>query len=72
MNEPGNFLLVKPETLPRVIFREVRKEMASYLLGQVVKQVGVLVVGNIVEIDEATNDVVLSCCSPGSRTKLTE
>jgi hypothetical protein len=58
VNEPGNLALVDLKDLSGIVFRKISQKVANGLGGEIVEQIGLMIVGNIVEIDEAGNDVV--------------
>ena len=58
VNEPGDVPLVAAEHLARVVLGQVGPEVLHGLGGQVVKQVGMIVIGDVVEVHQAADDVV--------------
>ncbi len=58
MHKPRDFRLVKAKNLSRIVDGKVAFEMRNHLLSQVVEQLGMLIVGDIVEIDQPAHDVV--------------
>ena len=59
VDEQGDRLLVAAQHLARVIFREVSLEVLDHLCGQVIQQVGMIVIRNVIEIHQAADHVVL-------------
>ena len=59
MDEPGNVPLVQAQNLPGVIFGKIAAEMLYDLPGEVIKQIGMFVIGHIIEIHQAADDVIL-------------
>lgn len=51
MDEASNLLLMEPQHLPCIVFGEIRQEVTANLFSQIVKKIGVLVVGYVVKVD---------------------
>ena len=58
VDEPGDVALVAAQHLARVFFGQISLEVPHRLAGEIVKQVGMVVVGDIVKIHEAADDVI--------------
>ena len=59
MDEVRDVALIPAQHFPGVIFRKIPPKMIDRLGGKVVEQVRVIVVGNIVEVDQTADDVIL-------------
>ena len=58
MDETGNFPLVQAQDFARLVVLQVFLEVRHDLAGEVVKKLGVAVISDIVEVDEAADNVV--------------
>jgi len=58
MNVAGDFSLVETPHLLRILFREVASEMLHGLSGKIVKQIGMIVISHVIEINQTTDDVI--------------
>ena len=59
VNESRDVLLVVVQDLPHLLFRKVALEVLHRLAREIVEKLGVVVVGDVVEIDQSADHVVL-------------
>lgn len=60
MNKPRNIALVAAQYFGRFLVGEIGQKMLDRLAGKVVEQVGMVIVGYVVEIDEDIYDIILA------------
>ena len=58
VDERGELLLVVLQHVQRVLFGKVAAQMLHQLAGEVIKQVGVVVVANVVEVNQRPDEVI--------------
>ena len=59
MDQLDELPLVVLEDISRIVLVQIRPEVRYDLTGQVVQQLGVVVIGDVVEVDQAADQVVL-------------
>src|SRR5690606_9627300 len=59
MDETCDLALMKTQDLACIIGREVGAQMRDDLLREIVKKIGMLVIGHVVEVDKTADDVIL-------------
>ena len=62
VNEARNVPLVAAQHFSQFIFRKIGLEVFDRLSRKIVEQFGVVVIGNIIEIHQATDDVIFRAC----------
>ena len=59
MDEPRNITLVTTQDFSRLFIGQIGLEMTNHLAGQFIKQVGMIIIRDVIEIDQTTNHIIL-------------